>query len=195
LNLRPLIPNLRQTAATESQNDVSDREIIERFVERIVINPQSIEIQLRDSTTADQITEVETFAPATNMAASIDEETATIPAVVISVPWSAPAFVSVKGVLHRPSGKATLKPETRDAILLAIVKARSWIGDLASGRVRSFAEIAQHEGKVERHIRLLAPLAFTAPEMLAAIIARSAPNDLTVTTLAQTMPYTWQREV
>jgi hypothetical protein len=28
-----------------------------------------------------------------------------------------------------------------------------------------------------------------------AAVARSAPNDLTVTTLAQTMPYAWQREV
>jgi len=43
-----------------------------------------------------------------------------------------------------------LKPETRDAILLAIVKARTWIDDLVSGRVQSFAEIAQHEGKVEK---------------------------------------------
>jgi hypothetical protein len=62
------------------------------------------------------------------------------------VPWNAPAFVSVKGVLHQPSGKAMLKPETRDAILLAIGKARTWIDDLVSGRVQSFAEIAQHEG-------------------------------------------------
>ena len=69
--------------------------------------------------------------------------------VVVAVPWNAPAFVSVKGVLHQPSGKAMLKPETRDAILLAIVKARTWIDDLVSGRVQSFAEIAQHEGKVE----------------------------------------------
>jgi site-specific DNA recombinase len=88
-----------------------------------------------------------------------------------------------------------LKPETRDAILLAIVKARSWIDDLTYGRVQSFAEIAQREGKVERHVRLLAPLAFTPPEMLAAIIAGSALHDLTVTTLAQTMPYEWQRQV
>ena len=96
-----------------------------------------------------------------------DEDTAITPAPVITVPWNAPAFVSVKGVLHQPSGKAMLKPETRDAILLAIVKARTWIDDLVSGRVQSFAEIAQHEGKVERHVRLLAPLAFTPPGMLA----------------------------
>ena len=75
----------------------------------------------------------------------------------------------------------------------AIVKARTWIDDLVSGHVQSFAEIAQHEGKVERHVRLLAPLAFTPPGMLAAIIAGAAPNDLTVTALAQTIPNAWER--
>jgi hypothetical protein len=70
---------------------------------------------------------------------------------VSSLPWSAPAFLAVKGVLHQPDVKPTLKPDTRDAILLAIAKARSWIEALASGRVRSLAEIAQCERKVERH--------------------------------------------
>jgi heavy metal efflux system protein len=43
-----------------------------------------------------------------------------------------------------------------------------------------------------RHVRLLAPLAFTPPGMLAAIIARAAPSDLTVTALAQTIPNAWE---
>jgi hypothetical protein len=84
-----------------------------------------------------------------------------------------------------------LKQETRDTILLAVAKARSWIGDLASVRVQSFAEIAECEGKVERHIRLLAPLAFIPPRTLAAIIDGTGPRDATVTALAQTLPYRW----
>jgi site-specific DNA recombinase len=111
--------------------------------------------------------------------------------IVFSLPWSAPAFLAVKGVLHQPDVKPTLKPQIRDAILLAIAKARSWIEDLASGRVRSFAEIAQREGKVERHIRLLTPLAFTPPHTLAAIIGGAGSSDLTVTALSHTIPWTW----
>ena len=84
-----------------------------------------------------------------------------------------------------------LKRETRDAILLAIAKARSWIEDLASGRIRSFAEIAEREGKVERHIRLLTPLAFTPPHTLAAIIAGNESSDFTVTALSRTIPWAW----
>jgi hypothetical protein len=95
------------------------------------------------------------LAPETPVTAGVAESSTCT--TVISLPWSAPAFASVKGVVHQPEAKPTLKQETRDAILLAVVKARSWIDDIASGRVRSFAEIAEREGKVERHIRLLTP--------------------------------------
>lgn len=113
--------------------------------------------------------------------------------MVVSEPWDALTFVSVKGILHLPTTKAVLKPETRDAILLAIAKARCWIDDLASGRVELFAAIAEREGKVERHVRLLAPLAFTPPATLAAVIKGTAPADLTVTALAQDIPYEWRQ--
>src|SRR6516162_8365962 len=110
---------------------------------------------------------------------------------IISLPWSMPAFASVKGALHQPEAKPTLKQETRGAILLAVAKARSWVDDIASGRVHSFAEIAERERKVERHIRLLAPLAFIPPRTLAAIIDGTGPRDAAVTALAQAVPYRW----
>jgi hypothetical protein len=59
-----------------------------------------------------------------------------------------------------PAATPTLKQETRNAIVLAVAKARSWIDDLTSGRIQSFTQLAQQERKVERHIRLLIPLAF-----------------------------------
>jgi site-specific DNA recombinase len=118
-------------------------------------------------------------------------ETSSTRTTVISLPWSAAAFASIKGVLHRPEAKPTLKGETRDAILLAVAKARSWIDGIASGCIRSFAEIAEREGKVERHIRLLTPLAFIPPRTLAAIIDGTASHDTTVTAVAQAVPYRW----
>ena len=128
--------------------------------------------------------------PATD--ASVAAAAASSPPV-ISLPWTAPAFASVKGVLHQPEAKPTLKQETRDAILLAVAKARAWIDGIASGRVHSFAEIAEREGKVERHIRLLTSLAFIPPRTLAAIIDGTARHDATVTALAQAVPYRWDR--
>jgi hypothetical protein len=41
--------SLRKNAPTEGHSDLSDRDAIDRFVERIVISPKSIEIHLREA--------------------------------------------------------------------------------------------------------------------------------------------------
>ena len=83
---------------------------------------------------------------------------------------------------------------SRDALLTAIAKARGWVDDIRLGRIASFAEIAKREDQGERHIRLLAPLAFVSPRIIAAIVDSSAPADLTVTGLAKALPYSWPEQ-
>jgi len=159
--------------------------VIDRYVARIIVRPDSIGIELREPTLAP--------APLLDAPETADAAASSTCTTVIRLPWSAPAFASVKGVVHQPEAKPILKQATRNAILLAVAKARSWIGDLASGRVRSFDEIAEREGKVERHIRLLTPLAFMPPRTVAAIIDGSGPHDATVAVLAHAVPYRWDR--
>jgi site-specific DNA recombinase len=171
---------------TKPKGALSDREVIDRHVTRITVRPNTIDIELKEPTPVPE-SALATEAPVTAGAA------ASACTTVISLPWSTPAFASVKGVLHQPQAKPTLKQETRDAILAAVTKARSWIDGIASGRVQSFAEIAEREGKVERHIRLLTPLAFIPPRTLAAIIEGTGPHDATVMALAQALPYRWDR--
>jgi site-specific DNA recombinase len=168
----------------ELEGDGSDRAVIDRHVARIIVRPDSIDIELREPTLVSE--PLPTNAPVATDVPALSTGT-----TVISLPWTAQSFPSVKGVLHQPETKPTLKPETRDAILLAVAKARSWIEDVVSGRVQSFAEIAEREGKVERHIRLLMPLALIPPRTLAAIIDGTGPHDATVTALAQAVPYRW----
>jgi site-specific DNA recombinase len=170
---------------TEPEGGLSDRAVIDRYVARIIVRPNSIDIELREPTAAP--------APLLDAPENASAEASLTCTTVISLPWSARAFPSVKGVLHQPEAKPTLKQETRDVILLATAKARSWIDDIVSGRVQSFDEIAEREGKVERHIRLLAPLAFIPPRTLAAIIDGTGSHDATVTALAQAVPYRWDR--
>jgi hypothetical protein len=100
----------------------------------------------------------------------------------------------VKGVTHVPAHNTPLTPSRRDALLIAIAKARQWVDDLANGRVANFAVIARHEGKVERHVRLLAPLACLSPRIVSALIDGTAPADLTVTALARKLPYSWAEQ-
>ena len=84
--------------------------------------------------------------------------------------------------------------ETREALIATIAKARAWIDDLVSGHLKSLADIARQEGKVERHVRLLAPLAFVSPQLVSAIAAGTAPATLTVTSFAEALPYLWSRQ-
>ena len=93
-----------------------------------------------------------------------------------------------------PSAKPAMKPESRDALLTAIAQARRWIEDIRLGRIVSFAEIAEREAQGERHIRLLAPLAFVSPRIIAAIVDGTAPADLRVTGLAKALAYSWAEQ-
>jgi hypothetical protein len=93
----------------------------------------------------------------------LDNRAARNPLTTITLPWTAPSFAAVKGIIHEPGAKPVMKPESRDALLTAIAKARGWIDAIRLGRFASFAEIANQEAHCERHIRLLAPLAFLSP--------------------------------
>jgi site-specific DNA recombinase len=66
--------------------------------------------------------------------------------------------------------------------------------DLTHGRAASSAAIARREGKLERHIRLLAPLAFVSPRIVAAVLDGTAPSGLTATALARALPWSWAEQ-
>jgi site-specific DNA recombinase len=177
----------RQLAAmgrTEPASSLTARELIERHVARVIVTPQALDVCL---------------IPASEASPQVDAPTLDNPAarnapITITLPWSAPSFAAAKGILHEPSEKPTMKSESRDGLLTAIAKARKWIDDIRSGRFASFAEIAAREAVGERHIRLLAPLAFLSPRIIAAIIDGTAPADLTVTGLAKALPYSWAEQ-
>ncbi len=168
----------QQIAASEAEPALSDRELIERHVERVTIKSQEVEVH---------------FVPHAAARSSETAHAAETPAR-ITLPWVAPGFGAQKGIVHAPSAEAAMKPESRDALLTAIAKARAWLEDMRLGRLASFEEIAQREGQCERHIRLLARLAFLSPRIIAAIAAGTAPADLTVTGLAKALPYAWAEQ-
>ncbi len=160
-------------------------ELIERHVARVMVKPQTLDICF--------IPASETSAQAENpslpdLAPNLHPET------TIALPWTAPSFAAKKGILYEPSTKLTMKPENRDALLTAIGKARAWIDDIRLGRIASFTGIAEREAVGERHIRLLAPLAFLSPCIIAAIADGTAPADLTVTGLAKALSYSWAEQ-
>jgi hypothetical protein len=156
-----------------------ERDLIERHVDRVIVRPQAVEVRLIS-------------AGSTELSGG--EELTPCKLITVTLPWAAPSFIAVKGIVHEPTAKPAMNPETRDGLLAAIAKARSWIEDLRLGRVATLAEIADREGLGERHVRLLAPLAFVAPRIVATIVDGTTPTDLTVTGLAQRLPYSWANQ-
>jgi site-specific DNA recombinase len=170
----------------ERWNAISDRELIEQQVERIIIKPQAIEIQLKG--------EIEQQAGERDQDAELDSDSNRRAPSILNVPRSAAPSVEVKGIIHSPSSVRTMSPDTRDLMLTAIAKARAWVDDLVEGSVASLAEIAKKEGKVERHVRFLVPLAFVSARIIEEIVASTTPSNLTVTRLAQACDYSWSEQ-
>lgn len=161
----------------DPKNVLLDKDAIIARVDKVTVKPEAIEIRL-----------IEIEPTSSKEANSANSR-------VISVLWRAPAFTAVKGIVQGlPEVGSTLTPDTRDALLNAIAKAQRWIDDVTSGRVKSFDELAAKEKKVERYIRVLAPLAFVAPSIVQSIVDGSAPPNLTVTELAKSAVHSWQQQ-
>jgi site-specific DNA recombinase len=88
-------------------------------------------------------------------------------------------------------------PRTVDpALLKAVSRARKWFDELASGRVRSLAELARREGITRRYVERLARLAFVAPAIAEAICHGQQPAELSTQTLLNRidLPLEWSAQ-
>jgi site-specific DNA recombinase len=95
----------------------------------------------------------------------------------------------------RPEGSSLNFENPRAAMLCSLQSPRPGNGSTTSFAVESLpSRTSPREAQGERHIRLLAPLAFVSPRIIAAIVDSTAPADLTVTGLAKTLPYSWAEQ-
>jgi site-specific DNA recombinase len=162
-----------------------DRDLLERHLERVTLTPNHLELRLWQSVEAAQ-------------AHNPDNDDSSAPRIAnvttITVPWTSPVPAAVKGIAHVPAHNTPITPSRRDALLMAIARARRWADEFAHGGVVSFAMLARREGKVERHIRLLLPLAFLSPRIVAGLLDGTAPANLTITALARALPWSWAEQ-
>jgi DNA invertase Pin-like site-specific DNA recombinase len=178
----------RHEAASRSEPNLiqfSDRDLIEHVVEKIVLRPHAMEIHM--------VAHDEKQSDKQDLKITGRRSPEDVTATIVTVPWTSTLTVAAKGIIDSLSPGPVMSVAERDALLTAIAKARIWIEDLAQGRIASFAEIAKQEGKVERHIRLLAPLAFISPAIIGDIIDRATPRMFT-TDLAKRVEYCWSSQ-
>jgi DNA invertase Pin-like site-specific DNA recombinase len=176
--------HLNANGAGEQLPD-NDLELLERHLERATLTPKHLELRLRQSVELAQADDPVNNGPSTPRIANV---------TTITVPWTSPASAALKGTIHVPPHNTPIKPSRREALLIAIAKARDWVDELAHGRVCSLAVLARREGKVERHIRLLLPLAFLSPRIVSSLLDGTAPAGLTITALARALPWSWAEQ-
>jgi site-specific DNA recombinase len=160
-----------------------DISLVESHLDRVIVGPDTLEVHLSSgaSTEATEPGRDETAAG----------ETAT---TTLTLPWAVVRFAAMKGIMREPAANPAMLPANRHALLGAIAKARGWVDDLRLGRIASLSEIAAHESVGERHVRQLAQLAFVSPRIAIAIADGTASPDLTVSGLAQRLPYSWAEQ-
>ncbi len=64
------------------------------------------------------------------------------------------------------------------ALLKAIARATQWVDQLATGQVRSLAEVSRREGLPKRYVERITKLAFLAPRIIEAVVEGRASTHI-----------------
>jgi hypothetical protein len=111
----------------------------------------------------------------------------------ITIAWSAPAGRVQREILAPDDLDSDARPmrwQPRARLLEGIAKARMWVDELTSARVRDIAEIAKREKRSERSVRQTITLAFLDPAVVRAAIHGNLPNTFGFCRLAEA-PSDW----
>jgi hypothetical protein len=105
--------------------------------------------------------------------------------------------IGIAAANRQHAGAQDIRNRVRDVRGIAMVGkghhscAESKLGMKLELRQALLTAIATRESKHERRVRLAAPLAFVSPGVVTAIIDATVPAHLTVTGLADKLPYSW----
>jgi site-specific DNA recombinase len=115
----------------------------------------------------------------------------------IAIPWFKPPTRVHRDVIAPAEGQwsdpRAMSSDTRSRLLSTIAASRSWLDDLASGRVEDVEKLAGREGRSPRSVTMLLSLAFLAPDLVAAIVDNRMPRGIGVTQLMD-LPCEWSQQ-
>ena len=179
-----VIESLRaEIAPPEAQDDPAAvvRERVLQHVQRVEVRSGSVFIEVGSG--PQEQTDGADAAPASRL---------------ITLPWSPPPGRVARTVVAPPSDAADqlipMRAGTRETLLIAIAKARRWLGELSSHQVASFGAISAREGCTERYVRSILPLAFLAPEIVKAALDGRLPDTYGASRLAANSPACWDEQ-
>ena len=154
--------------AHDSDPASTDRDLIQRSLERVTIHKDRIEI----------------------VRVGDDQNP-------IRLDWSPSAFQRKRELVVPAGGEPDrstrpMKAEDRARILKGIARGRSWLQELTSGSVANPDAIAEREGCSERAIRLTLSLAFLSPAIIR-LVAGRLPRGIGIKHLAS-LPSGWSEQ-
>jgi len=117
------------------------------------------------------------------------------PQPIVSLPWSKKPFRAAKGAVWVPPAVPTVSAgdvRDKEVVLTAVGKARRWVNQLTTGD--DLRLIASQEGKSERYIRMMIPLAFVPPKRLKELVGGTTVMASAVD-VAKGVHLNWQNDI
>jgi site-specific DNA recombinase len=170
---RQMVVHIAGDAATPATGDDDNgSDLIERYLERIVVSRSALEIAWRDQQDG----------------ASVD---------IICVPWTPAPRHSRREIILPGTGHGNeARPqtaETRNRLLAAIALGRRWVEQMMRCGGDDIAAIALREGKSERAVRTTLSLAFLSPDIVRGAIGGKLPRSVGVSDLTD-LPLDWRAQ-
>ncbi|HYA79611.1 MAG TPA: recombinase family protein, partial [Methylocystis sp.] len=156
-----------QSRFPELEAERRARELVDDYLERVVVHPDRLEIVRRKAG---------------------DDE---CPSRTLVVPWTKPSQTRRREILQPEGADAEgvrMGAAERTRLLRAIATARSWLDELIAGAVPDFACLAAREGKSERSVRMTLSLAFLDPALIKAAAQGRLPRGHGVSRLVDPPP-------
>lgn len=100
----------------------------------------------------------------------------------------------VPGSAEASNPERGMRSENHRRLVTMIAKARRWTADLVSGAVADTASLAARENCSERHIRMVLPLAFLAPDIVTAALANRLPPRISISKIWSDLPLDWSEQ-
>lgn len=149
-----------------AQSALSERGLVEKFVQYVTVSEDCITIELEDAQATDG-------------------------SPTINFPWKRKSGRPKREVLAAPDCTSEAKPiksEPRKLVIRAIGQARTWLKDLVTGKVTNVEDIAKRENRSARSVTMTLSLAFLAPEIVEAGISGRLPRGMGILKLCDLPP-------
>jgi hypothetical protein len=114
--------------------------------------------------------------------------------VTVAIPITVKRYSGRREVLLPPGVTTTTLPEPQEPTILqaALARGHLWQRMLDDGRVKSIGQIARKEGVDDRYVARFLNLTTLAPEIVAAILDETLPEDVTLADLSLNPAVVWE---